>query len=143
MKDSDVNVFIIEDNEMYSAFLVEIFTNRVGVNVQVFQTGEAMISALKSGNKPHIIVSDYYFDGEVSNALELFRQLREMAPEIPLVILTAQSDLEIAEEMLKEGVFDFLVKDENAFRKIVSTLKRAMEVLKMKPQRDRIDNDEV
>lgn len=132
MENSDIKIFILEDNELYSTFLLFELKKKANFTFEVFQSGEEMLKSVKSGNKPNIIISDYNLEGKVRDALDLVGALAKIDLNIPVVILTAQSDLKTAIQILKEGAFDFIVKDENAFERLHTTLNRVAELIKLK-----------
>src|SRR2546423_8592308 len=47
------------------------------------------------------------------NGYELFRRIREINPELPIIFISAQEDVSTAIELLKSGVADYLVKGDN------------------------------
>jgi len=134
MKNSEIKVFLVEDNQMYGALLAFHLEQKTEFKLKVFETGESLLDTIKSGDIPHLIVSDYNLDGKVKNALELIEQVKEINAEIPVVILTGHSDLKTAVQVLKEGAFDFIVKDDNAFQRIVSILNHVAELIKLKTE---------
>jgi DNA-binding NtrC family response regulator len=54
------------------------------------------------------ILIDHWLPGE--EGAELIRQIRALKPEIPLLVLTAQSSVAVAVEAMRAGASDFLVK---------------------------------
>ncbi len=134
MKNSDITVFLVEDNEMYGALLALHLEQKTEFKLKTFISGESLLEALRKGDVPHLIVSDYNLDGVVKDARILIEEVQEIDSEIPVVILTGESDLKTAVQILKEGAFDFIVKDENAFARIVATLNHVAELIKLKTE---------
>ena len=77
--------------------------------------------------KPDVVLLDMNFKTEVNTGNEgLYwtRELKEIAPQIEIVLFTAYADIELAVEGMKRGAFDFIVKPwDNA--KLVSVLTAA------------------
>ena len=80
--------------------------------------------------KPYdLVITDLKMPG--MDGIELFDELKDINPEIPVIILTAYGSLETAEEATKKGVADFITKP---FRKdaILLTIKRVLELARVK-----------
>src|ERR1700709_827087 len=57
---------------------------------------------------PGVVVSDIrmpHIDG-----LELFRRLRDIDPNLPVILITGHGDIEMAVQALHEGAYDFIAK---------------------------------
>lgn len=134
MKNSDIKVFVIEDNELYSKLIEKQLKDRTDYQVFVFLTVESMLDEVKSGNKPHLVITDYYLGHLIKNALQLVDEMKQIDSSIPIVVMTSQSDLKLAVNVLKNGAFDFIVKDSSAFEKLVSTVYKVAELVKLKEE---------
>jgi DNA-binding NtrC family response regulator len=78
-----------------------------------------------------LVVSDLKMPG--MDAMELFDEMKEIKPDLPMIIITAYGSLEISEEAMKKGVADFITKP---FRKdnILFTIRRVLELAKVKKE---------
>ncbi|MEA2084733.1 MAG: response regulator [Thermodesulfobacteriota bacterium] len=105
---------IIEDNTDYE---VETTNN----------PSEALKMVME--NDYDLVISDLKMPG--MDGLELFDEVREMKPDLPLIIITAYSSLETSNEAIKKGVADFITKP---FRKdsIVFTINRVLELARVR-----------
>ena len=106
-------IFIVDDDPMITMLVVERFTEE-GYKVIAFNYGEACISAL--GRKPDLIVLDYYFvnnEKNVLNGMEIFVKIKEIEPDIPVIMLSGQEKGEIVLEFATRGIYDYVIKDEN------------------------------
>jgi DNA-binding NtrC family response regulator len=81
-----------------------------------------------------LVISDLKMPG--MDGVELFSELIEMRPGIPVIIITAYGSLETADEAMKKGVSDFITKP---FRKdsILFTIKRVLELARV--QRENLE----
>ncbi|MGP8155216.1 MAG: PAS domain S-box protein [Smithella sp.] len=96
---------------------------------------QAFISALE-GFKPDIILADYNlpgFDGKT--ALKI---AGEKYPEIPFIFVSGALGEELAIELLKKGATDYVLK--NRLARLVPSVKRAMEELNDRQERQRAEN---
>ena len=136
MNDSDIKIYVVEDNEIYSLILANELMAKTHFGITVFSSGEEMIQKIEEGKKPHIIISDYNLSlkGELSTAVQLIAKLNLIDSMIPVIILTAKYDIKTAIEILKQGAFDFVIKNDNAFYHIISSIKKVADLLKLKEE---------
>ncbi|RMG01525.1 MAG: response regulator, partial [Nitrospirae bacterium] len=64
---------------------------------------------------------------------ELLRMIKGEAPQIPLIIVTASSELETAVECMKEGAFDYIVKPVEKER-LLTSVKKALELSSLRDE---------
>ena len=78
-----------------------------------------------------LVIADLKMPG--LDGLEVFEELKEMNPDIPVIIITAYGSLEIADEARSKGVADFITKP---FRKdtILFTMSRVLELARVKKE---------
>lgn len=82
-------------------------------------------------NDYNLVIADLKMPG--FDGMEVFEELKEMKPDIPVIIITAYGSLEIAEEARQMGVADFITKP---FRKdtILFTMSRVLELARVKKE---------
>ena len=80
-------------------------------------------------NDYDLVISDLKMPG--MDGLELFDEVKEMDPDLPLIIITAYGSLETSDEAIKKGVADFITKP---FRKdsILFTINRVLELARVR-----------
>ncbi|MEA1933123.1 MAG: response regulator [Thermodesulfobacteriota bacterium] len=80
-------------------------------------------------NDYDLVISDLKMPG--MDGLELFDEVKEMDPDLPLIIITAYGSLETSDEAIKKGVADFITKP---FRKdsIIFTINRVLELARVR-----------
>ena len=99
-------VLLVEDDaELRQAISVTLKLG--GVAFEAFDSAEAVLSAITPGS-PTLLVTDYKLPG--MNGLQLMTQVRQQHPQLPVVIMTAFADAELAVQALKGGARDFLIK---------------------------------
>jgi len=76
-----------------------------------------------------LVITDLKMPG--MDGIELFDELKEIKPDIPVIIMTAYGSLETGDEAMKKGVADFITKP---FRKdsILFTINRVLELARVK-----------
>ena len=100
-------IFIVEDNFMYSYILEEMLKEENNYKITTFSTGEGCVEMLQ--NNPDLIILDYNLEGAM-NGMDTFKMISSMKPKIPVIILSSQTDVQIATDLLKMGAFDYIQK---------------------------------
>jgi DNA-binding NtrC family response regulator len=87
-----------------------------------------------------LVVQDMNFTpGETSGreGLELFRRIRELDPDLPVVVLTAWTSLETAVQMVKEGASDYVAKPWDD-AKLVQTVRNLLRLRELQVENERL-----
>jgi putative two-component system response regulator len=93
-------------------------------DVATVENGEEALTLLHSGNDlPDCVLLDIRMPG--LSGMDVLDVMKEKFPLISVIMLTAQTDLEIAVETMKKGAFDYIVKP---VRKphLIETIKKAL-----------------
>jgi CheY-like chemotaxis protein len=112
MLENKIVILLVEDNKDF-ARLVNIFLNKY--EKDKFHTiwrenGSAALAEVESNKDIDIILMDYFLPG--MNGLEITKALQERKINLPIVFLTVNKDFELALEIMKLKVEDYLVKEE-------------------------------
>jgi two-component system nitrogen regulation response regulator GlnG len=100
------HVWVIDDDHSIR-WVLEKALQRDNFLVATFDSGNGVLAALEKG-EPDAIVADIRMPG--INGLELLKYLRENAPSLPVIIMTAHSDLDSAVSAYQGGAFEYLPK---------------------------------
>jgi two-component system response regulator GlrR len=104
--DSTAAVLIVDDDEDLCELLQLRFSS-VGYDVTIAPTGRDALAALAQQRFHALILDVRLADGD---GLQLLRDVREHAPELPVIVLTAHGTIELAVEAMRRGAFGFLTK---------------------------------
>ncbi len=107
-------IFIVEDNEWYGELLAHHLSQNPNHNVQRFTTARACLEHL--GEQPDLITLDYSLPD--AKGEQLLRQIRERLPGIEVLVISGQEDISTAVSMLRQGAYDYLVKDDNTLDRL-------------------------
>lgn len=107
-------VFVVDDNELYAKASRHHLSLNPDNEVDIFTTGKDCLKHLYL--KPNVIFLDYSLP-DISG-IEVLRKIKEAYNEIPVVIVSGQEDVSTAVELLKEGAYDYIVKDNNAHERM-------------------------
>ena len=100
------NVWIVDDDRSIR-WVLEKAIQADGITVRTFEQGDAVLAALKIDH-PDVLVSDIRMPG--IDGLELMAELKKLAPKLPVIIMTAYSDLDSAVSVYEGGAFEYLPK---------------------------------
>jgi two-component system, NtrC family, nitrogen regulation response regulator GlnG len=112
----------VVDDERSIRWVLDKALSREGMDVHCFEDGESLLSQLKS-NRPNAIISDIRMPGV--QGLELLRQIRAGYPDLPVIIMTAHSDLDSAVSSIQGGAFEYIPKPFE-ISEAVAVVKRAL-----------------
>jgi two-component system C4-dicarboxylate transport response regulator DctD len=102
-------------------------------NVQSLELAGFEVTALDSARQalaaidrdfPGVVVTDIRMPE--TDGLALFRQLRALDPDLPVILITGHGDIAMAVAAMQEGAYDFLAKPYPADR-LVDSVRRAAE----------------
>ncbi|MBE9399133.1 nitrogen regulation protein NR(I) [Pontibacterium sp. N1Y112] len=116
------NVWVVDDDRSIRWVLEKALTAE-GVNNTVFDSADVLIQALET-QVPDAIISDIRMPG--TDGLALLNHIQERFPQIPIIIMTAHSDLDSAVASYKGGAFEYLPKPFDV-DEAVALAKRALE----------------
>ena len=105
---------ILADDEKWSLYGLEQLVDWKTYDCVILDTVQDGISAFEKCKalKPDILISDIRMPG--MDGLELVRKLKQEIPEVTTILITGYSDLAYAQEALRLGVFDYLIKQVTA-----------------------------
>ena len=116
-------ILIVDDDQEIRELLKEYLT-RSGFDVLAAAEGGEMYQHLAS-NTPDLIILDYYFtkpDASVMNGMEVFDRVKEIDPDVLVIMLSAQERGEIVLELARKGIDDYVIKDNNLIDNLNSSL---------------------
>lgn len=125
----DIQIFLVEDDEMYGSMIKESLCNEQIYNVTFFLDGESMLDF--KGLKPDIVILDYYLDSKNENAkngAEILDTLMKENPNLPVIILSSSQEIEKAVHLLKFGATDYILKNNNAFENLKKSLNNIIHI---------------
>jgi len=115
-------VWIIDDDRSIR-WVLEKALAREDIEFKSFASADEAMQALTHG-APQIVISDIRMPG--SSGLELLQTLRGQYPHLPVIIMTAYSDLESAVSSFQGGAFEYLPKPFD-INHAVELIRRALE----------------
>ena len=115
-------VWIVDDDRSIR-WVLEKALQQEGLTTVSFENADSVMQRL-SRQQPDVIISDIRMPG--SSGLDLLARLREQYPRLPVIIMTAHSDLDSAVASYQGGAFEYLPKPFDV-DEAVSLVKRALQ----------------
>ncbi|HEY4788030.1 MAG TPA: response regulator [Bacteroidales bacterium] len=116
-------IFIVEDDAAFNKLISSYIKSKGGYEVYSYLSGEDCLE--KIHKRPHVILMDYELP--FRDGIEIMGVIKKRYPETTFIFLSGQTNVKVAVEALKEGAFDYIVKDnhakENALNKIDQALR--------------------
>lgn len=130
---NSLSIFILDDDPFCGSLYEQHVRNLGHTNVKFFMDGQECLNSLTE--QPDVIFLDYHM--EPLNGLDVLRKIKRFNPNIYLVVVSSQEDVQVAVNSLKYGAFDYIIKGRNEFERIGTVLRKVqevMELLKQHPQ---------
>ena len=99
-------VWIVDDDRSIR-WVIEKALSREGIAFNSFSTAQDALQALAAG-APEVLVSDIRMPG--LSGLELLNAVKQRHPAVPVIVMTAYSDLDSAVAAFQGGAYEYLPK---------------------------------
>ena len=147
MTPSGIQMMIVDDNTGICEMLSYLLETE-GFNVQVVYDGEVALRMMRS-QVPDVMLLDIKMPA--MDGMEVLKRVKEIDPDLPVVIITAYAQIQGAVEAIKAGAHDYLAKpfeNHEVLRVIYRALaerdlKRKLRHLSTQVQEDRPLRDEM
>lgn len=132
-------IYIVDDEETIRRLLQHWVTNRWGYEARIFGTGEECLDALQ--DDPDLVLMDIMMPG--IGGIDALKEIKKRDPGIPVIMLSAQGDMQVAVDSLKLGASDYFGKPidfpklEASIRTILQLREVSREVVHLKERMER------
>ncbi|WP_275723171.1 nitrogen regulation protein NR(I) [Vibrio furnissii] len=99
-------VWVVDDDSSIR-WVMEKTLSSANIKCETFSDAESVLMALER-ESPDVLVSDIRMPG--IDGIELLHQVHSRSPELPVIIMTAHSDLDAAVNAYQKGAFEYLPK---------------------------------
>lgn len=101
-----LDVWVVDDDQSVR-WVLEKALKQADMEPRSFERAEHLLEAIDD-NPPDVLITDVRMPG--MSGIALLERLRTTCPELPIIVITAHSDLENAVAAYKGGAFEYLPK---------------------------------
>ena len=106
MSDAKLNVWVVDDDQSVR-WVLEKALRQADIESRSFERAEHLLEAIETA-APDVLITDVRMPG--MSGIALLERLRAGHPDLPIIVITAHSDLENAVAAYKGGAFEYLPK---------------------------------
>jgi len=128
---------LIVDDETAILDTLEILFRGEGWEVAIADSGPKALASVED-EKPDLVLTDIRMPG--ATGLEVLAQAREVDPEIPVILMTAQASLQSAVRAVNEGAYYYLQKP-FANDELLAICRRAAEARELRVENRRLKKE--
>lgn len=125
-------LFVVEDDPFYGELLKRHLQLNPDNDVFLFTTGKECLENLHL--QPDFISLDYRLPD--MSGFEVMKKVHIEYPDLPIVIVSGQEDVKTALVLLKEGAYDYFVKDNDTKDRLWNLINKLREKEKLKTEID-------
>ncbi len=126
-----LKLYVVEDVKYYAKML-EINLENLGYDdIKLFYNGEDVVSYLKT-NTTDCIILDHILSEDGLNGGDVLSFVNKNNSKVKVIILSGQENVEVAANMMKEGAYDYIIKNDMALFNLKNTLSRLEELINEK-----------
>jgi DNA-binding NtrC family response regulator len=121
-------IFVIEDDPFYGELLRRHLALNPDNEVYLFKSGKEALSKIHI--QPHLVSLDYRLPD--LSGMEVLKRIHASFPEIPVIIVSGQEDINTAVELLRMGAYDYFVKDDHTKTRLWNATNKVRENMLLK-----------
>ncbi|MGB9664743.1 MAG: sigma-54-dependent transcriptional regulator, partial [Ignavibacteria bacterium] len=100
-------IFLIDDEVNFARLMEHWIKERWNYRLKIFNSTNDYLNY--EGEEPDLILLDIMLPGEF-NGVELLKKIKFQNPDLPVIMLSAQGNVDVAVETIKLGAFDYFSK---------------------------------
>jgi DNA-binding NtrC family response regulator len=120
----NLKFFIVDDDKFCAMVYDQYLRNHQYEDIISYTSGEECLDELYQN--PDIIILDHNM--EELNGFEVLKKIKRYDPNIYVIMVSAQENIDTAVNALKYGAFDYLVKDANVCEKMGKTIQKILDI---------------
>jgi DNA-binding NtrC family response regulator len=116
-------VLIVDDEQSWIVSMKILLLRKLGINNTIACTDSRMVSSYLASNPISLVLLDYTMP--YMNAEQVLAETKSTHSRVPVIVLTGQDYLDLAENCMELGAFDHFIKTSGT-DSILSGVKRAL-----------------
>lgn len=123
-------IFIVEDDPWYAQILKHHLSMNPDYEITIFSNGKSCLEQLHQ--KPNAITIDFHLPDMTGE--KLIDKIKAVNNQIPLIVISGQEEISVAVELLKKGISDYIIKNDNTKSFVWNTLLKITENQQLKSE---------
>ncbi len=119
MSEKPFKIFVVEDSEWYNRLLVHTLSLNPDYEIKSFFNGKDFLNSLVES--PDIVTLDYRLPD--ITGLEILKRIREDNPDVQVILISEQADIDTVVNLLKLGAYDYISKSEDIKDRLLNTVR--------------------
>jgi phosphoserine phosphatase RsbU/P len=103
----DSNYILCVDDDPVMLKLISIYLDDIGLTSQCASNGQDALKILKK-SRPNLVLTD--LNMPIMDGLELIAKIKELYPNMPVLVISGEQDMSEAINALQSGAWDYIVK---------------------------------
>jgi two-component system response regulator AtoC len=125
-----LKIFVVEDDPYYARLIQHHLSAYDAYYVEVFLSGNDLLNNLN--RQPDIITLDFGLPD--IDGIALISKIKEFNSEVPIVVVSGQSELSNAIKLFKAGAFDYVIKNPDTMDKLLVIIEKLRDQLLSKKE---------
>lgn len=118
MQEKPFKIFVVEDDEWYNRLLVHTLGLNPDYEVKTFFNGKDCLENIHE--LPDVVSLDYRLPD--MTGLEILKQIKNEFPDIQVIMISEQGDIDTVVDLLKYGAYDYIVKSKDIKERLLNTV---------------------
>ncbi len=115
-------IYVVIESTIYNNLVVGYLRSKKYQNIKSFTSGTECLKHFDT--VPDIVVLSYAM--EDMNGFEIMRKVKKGHPDVDFFFLSAQNDVSVAVSIIKQGAYDYIVKNDKALKKLSTSIENAI-----------------
>lgn len=127
MSNRTYKVFLVDDDVKTLIMLKHKLENlpEHKIKANVFAYGENCLDRMDE--KPDIVILDFYLNAireNAQNGLEILKQIKAIAPDTKVIMISSQEDMETALKTIRAGAYDYIIKNDRTMQRLLLVINK-------------------
>jgi len=123
-------IFVVDDDKIYSKLIEYNLQLNPDYEVKCFTSAKEFLSHLHE--KPDVITLDYSLPDMTGD--EVLKRIKDFNEDIGVIVISQQTEIETAVELLKTGAYDYIVKTKDIRTRLLNTVNNIRNNTKLKKE---------
>lgn len=123
-------IFIIEDDPWYGQILRHHLSMNPDYELELFTTGKEFLNNLYK--KPDLVCMDFGLPDITGD--KLLKEIKVRDKDIPIIVISAQEEINVAVDLLKSGAKDYIIKDDHTKEQLWKSIIHIRENLNLRQE---------